>query len=231
MTKIILMCATQLLSRFRAWIRACALHVYIACDRRAYIQFISWAVSIVCVFKHPSPITNVIKRICILNWFVVEWHFLHLQYFCMYSTTVRIPCSQSVYMHDIVLSLSTQDEVTAPYSVAFHPHGSKIYCGFHNCIRIFDVTHPGRQSETRSIFSELLWRSLQLILLKEIMYCHMHAMYLVRLWQFIVWLVTEYCMRSWMSTLRWYVVFISCHYASSGFPALAFGNPTYVQAP
>ena len=55
-----------------------------------------------------------------------------------------------------VYSHSVQDEVTAPLSVAFHPHGSKMYCGFHNCIRIFDVTRAGRQSETRSTFSELL---------------------------------------------------------------------------
>ena len=54
-----------------------------------------------------------------------------------------------------VLSFSVQDEVTAPYSVAFHPHGSHMYCGFHNCIRIFDVSRAGRQSETRSTFSEL----------------------------------------------------------------------------
>ena len=53
------------------------------------------------------------------------------------------------------VSISLQDEVTAPLSVAFHPHGSKMYCGFHNCIRIFDVTRAGRQAETRSTFGEL----------------------------------------------------------------------------
>ena len=53
------------------------------------------------------------------------------------------------------VSISLQDEVTAPLSVAFHPHGSKMYCGFHNCIRIFDITRAGRQAETRSTFGEL----------------------------------------------------------------------------
>lgn len=57
-----------------------------------------------------------------------------------------------------VLSFSVQDEVTAPYSVALHPHGTKMYCGFHNCIRIFDVTRAGRQSETRTTFSELWYK-------------------------------------------------------------------------
>nr|CAG4651854.1 EOG090X06W9 [Triops cancriformis] len=42
------------------------------------------------------------------------------------------------------------DEITAAYSVAFDPSGAKIYCGFDRCIRIFDVSQPGRDCVTRN---------------------------------------------------------------------------------
>lgn len=36
------------------------------------------------------------------------------------------------------------DEVEAARSIAFDPCGERLYCGFKNCVRIFDVSIPGR---------------------------------------------------------------------------------------
>ena len=36
------------------------------------------------------------------------------------------------------------DEIAAAYSVAFTPDGSRILAGFKDCVRVFDVTRPGR---------------------------------------------------------------------------------------
>jgi hypothetical protein len=38
------------------------------------------------------------------------------------------------------------DEVTAAYSIAFDPSGAKLYTGYSRCIRVFDVSRPGRDS-------------------------------------------------------------------------------------
>lgn len=43
------------------------------------------------------------------------------------------------------------DEVTSAYSLCFSPDGSKLYCGFKKCIRIFDVSQPGRVFEQRNL--------------------------------------------------------------------------------
>jgi hypothetical protein len=36
------------------------------------------------------------------------------------------------------------DEVTAAYSLAFSPDGSRVLAGYSKCIRVFDVGRPGR---------------------------------------------------------------------------------------
>jgi len=41
------------------------------------------------------------------------------------------------------------DEVVSAVSVAFDPHGTKLYCGFNKAIRIFDVEVPGRYCTER----------------------------------------------------------------------------------
>ena len=43
------------------------------------------------------------------------------------------------------------DEVTSAYSLCFSPDGSKLYCGFKKCVRIFDVSQPGKFSEQRNL--------------------------------------------------------------------------------
>ena len=41
------------------------------------------------------------------------------------------------------------DEVTAPHSTSFDPSGAKLFCGFDRCVRVFDVSRPGRQCNVR----------------------------------------------------------------------------------
>lgn len=41
------------------------------------------------------------------------------------------------------------DEVTAAYSVAFSPDGSKLYSGHKKYLRVFNTSQPGRISEER----------------------------------------------------------------------------------
>ncbi|PAA80188.1 hypothetical protein BOX15_Mlig002182g122 [Macrostomum lignano] len=41
------------------------------------------------------------------------------------------------------------DELQAPYSLAFSPDGSRLYCGFERHLRVFDIHRPGKQSERR----------------------------------------------------------------------------------
>ncbi|XP_066930672.1 dentin sialophosphoprotein-like [Clytia hemisphaerica] len=59
------------------------------------------------------------------------------------SNTGRVRCSYR--------SFDQMDEITSPHSVSFNYDGSKVYCGFNNCIRIFDSNRPGRQFVERSI--------------------------------------------------------------------------------
>lgn len=43
------------------------------------------------------------------------------------------------------------DEVEAARSIAFDPQGEKLYCGFKNSLRVFDVSVPGRSYTTRNL--------------------------------------------------------------------------------
>jgi hypothetical protein len=42
--------------------------------------------------------------------------------------------------------------VVAAHCVKFSSDGNKIYCGFNKMIRVFDVTRPGRDFESRPTF-------------------------------------------------------------------------------
>jgi hypothetical protein len=66
----------------------------------------------------------------------------------------RIPTASTKYLlHSGELRCTYRayddaDEVTAAYSLAFDPGGSRLYCGFNRSIRAFDVARPGRDYET-----------------------------------------------------------------------------------
>ncbi|XP_034236530.1 telomerase Cajal body protein 1 isoform X2 [Thrips palmi] len=45
------------------------------------------------------------------------------------------------------------DEVEAARSIAFDPCGERLYCGFKNCVRVFDVGIPGRSYSNRNLKS------------------------------------------------------------------------------
>jgi len=55
----------------------------------------------------------------------------------------KIRCSYRTYDH--------LDEVAAALSVAFNLTGDKIYCGYNNYIRVFDVAIPGRESHQMNL--------------------------------------------------------------------------------
>jgi WD40 repeat protein len=44
------------------------------------------------------------------------------------------------------------DEITAAASVALSPDGSKLFCGYQGCLRIFDIDRPGRDCITRRTY-------------------------------------------------------------------------------
>lgn len=46
------------------------------------------------------------------------------------------------------------DEMVAAYSLAFDPHGQKLFAGLKNEIRIFDISIPGRDCETRKTWTK-----------------------------------------------------------------------------
>ncbi|XP_060569571.1 telomerase Cajal body protein 1-like [Ruditapes philippinarum] len=60
--------------------------------------------------------------------------------------TGDIRCSYRAYNH--------LDEVVAAHCVKFSSDGNKIYCGFNKMIRVFDVTRPGRDFESRPTFAK-----------------------------------------------------------------------------
>lgn len=46
------------------------------------------------------------------------------------------------------------DEITAAYSLAFDRQGSRIWAGYNKCIRVFDLSRPGRDCQTISTFQK-----------------------------------------------------------------------------
>ncbi|XP_045201008.2 telomerase Cajal body protein 1-like [Mercenaria mercenaria] len=60
--------------------------------------------------------------------------------------TGELRCSYRAYNH--------VDEVVAAHCVKFSPDGNKLYCGFNKMIRVFDVTRPGRDFESRPTFAK-----------------------------------------------------------------------------
>ncbi len=69
-----------------------------------------------------------------LPWLLLmsQAHPIHLWDAC----TGGIRCTYRAY--------DDADEVTAAYSLSFSPDGGQLLAGFSKCIRIFDVTRPGR---------------------------------------------------------------------------------------
>jgi len=47
-----------------------------------------------------------------------------------------------------------QDELTSAHSVMFSADGQKLYAGFTKMIRVFDVSQPGRDFESRPTFGK-----------------------------------------------------------------------------
>jgi hypothetical protein len=46
--------------------------------------------------------------------------------------------------------------VVAAHCVKFSSDGNTIYCGFNKMIRVFDVTRPGRDFESRPTFGRVI---------------------------------------------------------------------------
>lgn len=40
--------------------------------------------------------------------------------------------------------VANKDELISAYCIAFDSNCSKLYCGFNKCIKVFDISRPGR---------------------------------------------------------------------------------------
>ncbi|XP_027917137.1 telomerase Cajal body protein 1 [Vigna unguiculata] len=58
------------------------------------------------------------------------------------ATSGQLRCTYRAY--------DAMDEITAAFSIAFNPAGTKIFAGYNKCIRIFDLHRPGRDFELYS---------------------------------------------------------------------------------
>ncbi|KAL9234106.1 hypothetical protein vseg_009013 [Gypsophila vaccaria] len=58
------------------------------------------------------------------------------------SATGELRCTYRAY--------DAMDEITAAFSIAFNPAGSKIFAGYNKTLRVFDVHRPGRDFVQRS---------------------------------------------------------------------------------
>lgn len=58
------------------------------------------------------------------------------------STTGELRCTYRAY--------DAMDEITAAFSIAFNPTGTKIFAGYNKTLRVFDVHRPGRDFTQRS---------------------------------------------------------------------------------
>ncbi|XP_058735493.1 uncharacterized protein LOC131607509 [Vicia villosa] len=72
-----------------------------------------------------DPVTNVFAT-------TTRDHPIHL----WDATSAQLRCTYRAY--------DAMDEITAAFSVAFNPAGTKIFAGYNKCIRIFDLHRPGR---------------------------------------------------------------------------------------
>ncbi|CAL5213439.1 unnamed protein product [Lathyrus oleraceus] len=72
-----------------------------------------------------DPVTNVFAT-------TTRDHPIHL----WDATSGQLRCTYRAY--------DAMDEITAAFSVAFNPAGTKIFAGYNKCIRIFDLHRPGR---------------------------------------------------------------------------------------
>ncbi|KAE9607183.1 hypothetical protein Lal_00025673 [Lupinus albus] len=78
-----------------------------------------------------DPVTNVFAT-------TTRDHPIHL----WDATSGELRCTYRAY--------DAMDEITAAFSVAFNPAGTKIFAGYNKCIRIFDLHRPGRDFELYS---------------------------------------------------------------------------------
>ncbi|KAI9120551.1 hypothetical protein K1719_007584 [Acacia pycnantha] len=58
------------------------------------------------------------------------------------ATSGQLRCTYRAY--------DAMDEITAAFSIAFNPAGTKIFAGYNKCIRVFDLHRPGRDFELHS---------------------------------------------------------------------------------
>ncbi|RZC03622.1 Telomerase Cajal body protein 1 isoform C [Glycine soja] len=58
------------------------------------------------------------------------------------ATSGQLRCTYRAY--------DAMDEITAAFSIAFNPAGTKIFAGYNKCIRLFDLHRPGRDFELYS---------------------------------------------------------------------------------
>ncbi|KAI5656964.1 hypothetical protein M9H77_25757 [Catharanthus roseus] len=58
------------------------------------------------------------------------------------ATSGQLRCTYRAY--------DAMDEITAAFSIGFNNAGTKIFAGYHKCIRIFDVHRPGRDFKQHS---------------------------------------------------------------------------------
>ncbi|CAI8618137.1 unnamed protein product [Vicia faba] len=78
-----------------------------------------------------DPVTNVFAT-------TTRDHPIHL----WDASSGQLRCTYRAY--------DAMDEITAAYSVAFNPDGTKIFAGYNKCIRIFDLHRPGRDFSLHS---------------------------------------------------------------------------------
>ncbi|KAF7803547.1 telomerase Cajal body protein 1 [Senna tora] len=78
-----------------------------------------------------DPVTNVFAT-------TTRDHPIHL----WDATSGQLRCTYRAY--------DAMDEITAAFSIAFNPAGTKIFAGYNKCIRVFDLHRPGRDFESYS---------------------------------------------------------------------------------
>lgn len=70
-----------------------------------------------------------------------------------YNHLVKIFNGHLSFNLHIVLVKVIKDELVSAYCIAFDSTSSKMYCGYNKCLKVFDISRPGRnyvQIETNS---------------------------------------------------------------------------------